>query len=175
MNLACLPLVAAIVLALAGCATPQQNIPASITSTALAAVDRAEQRAGSCPDVSSEMHVREWAEDARMALQANNALMASVYIENLNTTLDGCDRLAKSVQATNEKCRGPLRLGMNALEVRRSEWCDPQHINTTTTAGHEREQWVYTTTRDPIRGRTQHSGYLYLTDGVLTAIQEEAY
>lgn len=44
-------------------------------------------------------------------------------------------------------------------------------LNTTIAAGHRQEQWVY----DPsvkVIGDFQPRGYLYLTDDVLTAIQE---
>jgi hypothetical protein len=60
---------------------------------------------------------------------------------------------------------------MTAAEIHKTAWCEPTHINTTTTSNHVQEQWVY----DPstaITGMHQPRGYLYLTDGVLTAIQE---
>jgi hypothetical protein len=61
---------------------------------------------------------------------------------------------------------------MTAEDVRRSAWCEPTHINTTITAGHRQEQWVYDL-RTVIIGDFQPRGYLYLTDGIVTAIQEQ--
>jgi hypothetical protein len=52
------------------------------------------------------------------------------------------------------------RIGMSEEEVLGSAWCFPDSKNTTETAGHTMEQWVY-----------PHWGYLYIDDGVLTTIQ----
>jgi hypothetical protein len=54
---------------------------------------------------------------------------------------------------------GGVRIGLNAEGVRKSCWGKPARINTTATAAGTREQWVY------------GSGYVYLTDGLVTAIQ----
>lgn len=54
---------------------------------------------------------------------------------------------------------GGVRIGLNADGVLRSCWGKPARRNVTTTASHTEEQWVYNT------------GYVYLTDGVVTAIQ----
>lgn len=51
------------------------------------------------------------------------------------------------------------RLGMTPEEVIASSWGKPKRINRTTTAAGERQQWVYS------------GGYLYFTNGVLTAVQ----
>lgn len=56
--------------------------------------------------------------------------------------------------------RGGVRIGMTAAQVEASCWGKPQRINRTITAAGERQQWVY--------GGYQ---YLYLVDGVVTAIQ----
>lgn len=52
-------------------------------------------------------------------------------------------------------------IGMTAQEVRYSTWGSPKDINKTTTAYGVSEQWVYDGRR-----------YIYLDDGVVTAIQE---
>jgi hypothetical protein len=55
---------------------------------------------------------------------------------------------------------GSVRIGLNTEGVLKSCWGKPTKINTTLTADHKTEQWVY------------GSGhYLYLTDGFVTAIQ----
>lgn len=51
-------------------------------------------------------------------------------------------------------------IGMTAAEVYASTWGTPQKVNTTKTATGEREQWVY------------DDGYIYLENGIVTAIQE---
>lgn len=52
-------------------------------------------------------------------------------------------------------------IGMTASEVLKSTWGEPEKINKTTTAYGVTEQWVYSGNR-----------YVYLEDGVVTAIQE---
>lgn len=54
----------------------------------------------------------------------------------------------------------PPKIGMTAAEARASAWGEPRSVNRTTTARGEREQWVYS------------SGYLYLDNGRVVAIQE---
>lgn len=55
----------------------------------------------------------------------------------------------------------PPWIGMTAEEVRKSAWGPPEDINRTTTAYGTSEQWVYSDYR-----------YVYLEDGVVTAIQD---
>ena len=55
-------------------------------------------------------------------------------------------------------------IGMTEDQLWRSMWGKPTSINRTVTANNIREQWVY-------RGGKQE-GYIYLTNGVVTAIQE---
>jgi hypothetical protein len=55
---------------------------------------------------------------------------------------------------------GGARVGLNAEGVLKSCWGRPAKVNETATAGHSYEQWVYST-----------GDYLYLTDGLVTAIQ----
>lgn len=52
------------------------------------------------------------------------------------------------------------RIGMAASEVLSSTWGKPKDINKTTTVYSVSEQWVY------------DKGYIYLEDGIVTAIQE---
>ena len=54
-----------------------------------------------------------------------------------------------------------LRIGMTAKQVKEnSNWGSPQKVNRTTTAGRVTEQWVYS------------DGFLYFTNGRLTAVQD---
>lgn len=53
------------------------------------------------------------------------------------------------------------KIGMTAEEVRNSTWGKPESINTTETASHISEQWVYSNNR-----------YVYLEDGIVTTIQD---
>ncbi len=53
------------------------------------------------------------------------------------------------------------QIGMTAEEVRQSSWGSPEDINKTTTASTVHEQWVYS-----------NNQYIYLDDGVVTAIQD---
>lgn len=64
---------------------------------------------------------------------------------------------------TEEPKRNP-EIGMTAAEVRSSTWGDPSDINKTTTKYGVREQWVYRS--------SSKAKYIYLEDGLVTAIQE---
>jgi hypothetical protein len=59
--------------------------------------------------------------------------------------------------------RGDLRVGLDYEGVRRSCWgtLKPRYVNTTVTAGHRHEQWVYGT-----------NSYVYFTDGIVTSYQQ---
>ena len=71
--------------------------------------------------------------------------------------------LAQICKMETESCgTGPAHLGMTTKEAIHTSWCFPEKRNTTETAGHIREQWVY-----------QSRGYLYFDNGHLTAIQED--
>jgi hypothetical protein len=50
------------------------------------------------------------------------------------------NRLAAEHEAA---CRGDVRIGMTAAQVRTTAWCQPDAVNTMETAGHRREQRVY--------------------------------
>jgi rubrerythrin len=53
------------------------------------------------------------------------------------------------------------KIGMSEYEVRKTAWGNPSKINKTITANGTHEQWVYSLSR-----------YVYLDNGVVTAIQE---
>ena len=57
--------------------------------------------------------------------------------------------------------KGDPKIGMTELEVYGSSWGYPKSRNKTTTAAGTREQWVY------------DFGYIYITNGIVTAIQEK--
>lgn len=61
-------------------------------------------------------------------------------------------------------------IGMTAAQVRAlpRPWGEPEDVNTTTTARGTREQWVYSA------GKYEHA-YLYLENGIVTAIQAPDY
>lgn len=70
---------------------------------------------------------------------------------------------AKQAFASAEKKRKRaegVAIGMSQDDVLASSWGKPQKINSTHTARHTREQWVY-----------GNGNYLYFEDGVLTSIQ----
>jgi len=94
-------------------------------------------------------------------------------IIKIRNSLSNCGDMDRAVVATLAKCNGMARIGMDELQVRHSSWCEPNTINRTTTADHEYEQWVYRAPGIQIGGFNPRVGYLYFTDGVLTAIQEE--
>src|SRR5260370_866856 len=54
---------------------------------------------------------------------------------------------------------GGVKDGMDSEAVLKSGWNEPHRKNKTETADHEQQQWVY------------GGSYLYLTDGIVTAIQ----
>jgi hypothetical protein len=93
---------------------------------------------------------------AREAFQSNSA---AAIEQSTKAVL----ALAQVCKIETESCgTKPAHLGMTAEEAIHTSWCFPDKTNTTETAGHIREQWVY-----------QSRGYLYFDNGRLTAIQEE--
>lgn len=60
--------------------------------------------------------------------------------------------------------RGDLRVGLDYEGVRKSCWgtLKPSRVNTTITAGHKHEQWVY------------GNSYVYFTDGIVTSYQQSS-
>lgn len=73
----------------------------------------------------------------------------------------------KVMQARWEEAKAKEKLlpnpivGMTMRQVESSSWNFPNKVNKTTTANGTSEQWVY-----------NDQGYLYFTNGILTAIQE---
>ena len=65
------------------------------------------------------------------------------------------------VETTEPKAKLEPAIGMSAEEVENSTWGKPTKKNKTTTAYGIHEQWVYSSGR-----------YIYLDDGIVTAIQE---
>mgnify|MGYP000446820790 CR=1 FL=1 len=70
------------------------------------------------------------------------------------------DRALVAAAEKSQKRREGVRIGMSMDDVLASSWGRPQSVNRTTTAFGTSEQWVYSS-----------GGYLYFTDGVLTAVQ----
>lgn len=70
--------------------------------------------------------------------------------------------LSTSTEIPKEKKEKPdPAIGMTANEILNSKWGEPKSKNKTTTAYGTSEQWVYSNYR-----------YIYLDDGIVTAIQE---
>jgi hypothetical protein len=90
-----------------------------------------------------------------------DALIANM-IADANRTI-AANAARKASREANQKALcdklGSVRVGLNAEGVRKSCWGKPARINITQTASHTTEQWVY------------GSSYVYLTDGLVTAIQ----
>ena len=63
-----------------------------------------------------------------------------------------------------------ISIGITADQVIVSDWGSPSDRNTTTTAAHQREQWVYDF--GPDCRPTSKPAFLYFDNGVLTAIQD---
>jgi PBP1b-binding outer membrane lipoprotein LpoB len=142
--------VLAMILALAGC---QQQAPSSsVADRAEEALETVERKADAiCPKTALRMH--EAGIGMREALQSNSA----AAIEQAGNAMVAVAEICKMEK---ENCgTGPARLGMTTKEAIHTSWCFPNKRNTTETAGHIREQWVYP-------GR----GYLYFDNDRLTAI-----
>jgi hypothetical protein len=140
---------------LVGC-QQQTPPPASVAEHADNVLSTFERNAdASCPKTA--VRVREAGIQAREAFQSNNA----AAIEQITTAMVALNQLCK---LEKENCgTGPASIGMTPKEAIHTSWCFPGKKNTTETAGHIREQWVYP-------GR----GYLYFDNDRLTAIQNEA-
>ncbi len=73
----------------------------------------------------------------------------------------GAEQKALDDAAAAQAKKPGARIGMTAKQVRdTTSWGTPESVNTTITAGHKREQWVY-----------DGNQYLYFDNGRLTAIQ----
>lgn len=94
---------------------------------------------------------------AQNALNAREAMYA-YWANRIKEHNASVDEKQTAIKARCAKLGG-ARIGMTAVQVRASCWGKPDRVNDTLTARGENSQWVY-------RG-----GYVYLTDGVVTAIQ----
>jgi hypothetical protein len=155
-----------------------QSVAHNPIASAEAAVAQAEAAAPKCSDRFVRLQIENDAANLRVLLQSarfhqnDAAAAASIYslnpmLESLVRDLQSCLKVDNENAAIHARCHGPLRIGMTASEVLKSEWCEPSHINTTKTAGRIYEQWIY----EGARISNEHEGYLYLEDGILTAIQ----
>lgn len=91
--------------------------------------------------------LEKWDQD----LVAHNKILADAKKENE-------EKVKKEIEEANSV--SPF-IGMTRNELKESSWGLPTDINKTTTVNRVSEQWVY---RD--------NKYVYLDDGVVTAIQE---
>jgi hypothetical protein len=149
---------------LAGCQqqTPPPASPAEQAENALATF---EQNADAfCPRTALRVHEADMrAREAIEAIQSNSSAAA---IEQITTEI--VKQITTEIVALGQICKnekencgtGPARLGMTTKEAIHTSWCFPDKQNTTETAEHIREQWVYP-------GR----GYLYFDNDRLTGIQ----
>lgn len=83
------------------------------------------------------------------------------------TTSEKYIKISNSVEIPKIKVQRPTpsktdpQIGMTADEVKKSSWGEPYDVNRTTTAYGIHEQWCYHNNR-----------YIYLDDGIVTAIQD---
>lgn len=77
-------------------------------------------------------------------------------------------RAALRPQFKRAALSGNVAIGMTAVEAT-CAWSGPTDINTTVTEFGTTQQWVYRTYYGPTLGST--TKYLYLKDGIVTAIQ----
>ncbi|MBO9647406.1 MAG: hypothetical protein J7605_02765 [Variovorax sp.] len=113
--------------------------------------------------------------DARKRLAEGNDYMAAELLSPCKgiVTSESFTALAAKVEAARtaraerllreeqeRKKQQGVAIGMSKQQVLDSSWGKPRSINTTTTAGGTREQWVY-----------GDGNYLYFTNNVLTSIQ----
>lgn len=85
-------------------------------------------------------------------------------IDAKNTRIDAEKKIMEErweATKAKEKLLPNPTIGMTMREVENSSWNFPNKVNKTTTMNGTTEQWVY-----------NDQGYLYFTNGILTAIQE---
>ena len=96
--------------------------------------------------------------DAQFSLTRNS--MGICWSEENRTRFEN-SKPADSTHSETKPQKPAPAIGMTAEEVKNSSWGKPSDINKTTTAYGIHEQWVYSGNR-----------YIYLDDGIVTAIQE---
>ena len=116
-------------------------------------------------------------EDCQKEINKIKACLLEDYIDRYGNTVKGTiARLETKIVENNkqialEKKQESLpgaRIGMTTKAViNETQWGAPKKINRTTTASGVREQWVY----DHCGYNRCYNGYLYFTNGKLTAIQ----
>ena len=114
-------------------------------------------------------NIKNWLPNATAEASVMNSQIKSTF-ESIGTEFQECMRFQREAAEHRDKCHGDVRLGMTQSDVLHSYWCLPNGgINTTETHGRTQEQWVYR--GYSIHGISAPSGYLYFTNGRLTAIQ----
>ena len=96
-------------------------------------------------------YLQDYAKEVRM----NN--IRPILIDNYN---DAADKVIENQKKYWLSGSDP-EIGMSELDVKMSSWGEPNEINRTETKYGVREQWVY-----------DNGKYIYLDDGIVTAIQE---
>jgi hypothetical protein len=84
--------------------------------------------------------------------------ISTIDFDNLTDSQE--EHKEKTAKAAECDRRGGVRVGMTAEQVQASCWGKPRRVNRTITATRNSEQWVYSGNQ-----------YLYLDNGVVTAIQ----
>lgn len=79
----------------------------------------------------------------------------------IESVVEALQRKTDNEQFEEEFNRIPPAIGMTAEEVKNSTWGEPKDINKTTFAWGTSEQWIYPNYK-----------YIYLDNGIVTAIQE---
>jgi len=91
-----------------------------------------------------------------------NGPLSSEILKSVNTYSVEIQQLNQLLASYKAKQSIPQpRIGMTANEVSNSQWGKPTKVNKTTTAYGVTEQWVYSSGK-----------YVYLDNGIVTAIQE---
>jgi hypothetical protein len=158
-----------------GCGQQQvsaDNLNASRAQTAQL-IAQAEGIINSCRDIKIRGTVTMLLNMAKSDLASQQDGPAADLTFKASTLTKNCIELMLQLQKHEQTCKAPARIGMTAEQLKGTIWCEPSHVNRTITEGHVNEQWIYDSNDvGPIEGFSPPRGYLYLTDGVLTAIQE---
>lgn len=104
---------------------------------------------------------RKWAEDEKRRLIAAQKAERENARKAEQAAIEDAKKAAENAKKAAAECsaRGGIAIGMTASQVLSSCWGAPNHKNITMTASGSREQWIYS------------EGYVYFTDGIVTAIQ----